>query len=198
MTKPSTISPRNSGFIPLDLIRTMDSQRDQQSGLSTSYSHKDHIVDIPLTPVRSSTSVTATGFRKEGQASDPPCFKRQETIDTENGIFHKHMGRRRGGAMQAGGEVSLADEDGALTTMGRLYEKVLNFSIVTRYLLYIIPLSLFFVGVILIGIFLAPDAAIGAGDNTPGVRIVWFFVWVCLGRLHGWWNIGTSSNSNSI
>lgn len=175
MPKPSTVSPRNSGFIPLDPIRTMDSPGDQQSGLSASYSHKDHIVDIPLTP-----SVSATGFRKEGQALDPPCFKRQETVDTGNGIFHKHMGRRRGGAIQAGGEVSLVDEEGALTTMGRLYEKVLNFSIVTRYLLYIIPLSLFFVGVILIGVFLAPGAAIGAGDNTPGVRIVWFFVWVCL------------------
>lgn len=181
MSKPSIASPRNSGFIPLDPIRTMDSPGDQQSGLFTSYSHKDHIVDIPLTPVGS--SVSATGFRKEGQALDPPCFKRRETVDTENGIFHKHMGHRRGGAMQAGGEVSLADEEGALTTMGRLYEKVLNFSIVTRYLLYIIPLSSFFVGVILIGIFLTPDAAIGAGDNTPGVRIVWFFVWVCLGRL---------------
>lgn len=187
MSKPSTVSPRNSGFIPLNPIRTIDSPADQQFDLSTSKSHNDHIVNIPLTPVKSNAGTT--GVRKEGQALDPPHLKRRGTMDTENGIFHKHMGHRRSRATQAGGDISLVDEDGALTTMGRLYEKVLNFSIVTRYLLYIIPLSLFFVSVILIGIFLAPGAAIGASDNTPGVRIVWFFTWVCLGRLrNGWWN----------
>lgn len=99
--------------------------------------------------------------------------------------------------MQTGGDASLVDDEGTLNTMGRLYEKILNFSIVTRYLLYIIPLSLCFVTVILIGLFIAPHATIGAGENTDGVRIVWFFVWVCyLLACHS--NICMSSDSSSI
>lgn len=174
MPKSPAVSLRNSGLI---LLNPVDTPRDRQAGLSVSNTDNGHIVDIPLTPVKSNSG--ATGARKEGQAIGHPYFKRQESTDAEYGIFHKHMGRRRGGTAQAGGDASLVDEEGALTTMGRLYEKFLNFSIVTRYLLYVIPLSLFFVGAILIGLFLSPGATIGAGDNTPGVRIVWFFVWVC-------------------
>lgn len=175
----------------------MDEQESQQAGLSSSKSrNNDHIVvDIPLTPIRSNTS--ATGARKEGQAINRPDFKREPTGETENGIYHKHMGRRRGRTMQTGGDASLVDDEGTLNTMGRLYEKILNFSIVTRYLLYIIPLSLCFVTVILIGLFIAPHATIGAGENTDGVRIVWFFVWVCyLLACHS--NICMSSDSSSI
>lgn len=179
MTRPP-ISPRNSGFIPLEPMSSIDEATNHQAGLSASNSHNgnnDHVVNIPLTPIRSNAS--ATGARKEGQVIDRPDLQRRDSADTENGIFHKHMGRRRGRTAQTGGDASLVDDEGALTTMGKLYEKVLNFSIVTRYLLYIIPLSSCFVTVILIGLFVAPHATIGAGDNTHGVRIVWFFVWVC-------------------
>ena len=41
-----------------------------------------------------------------------------------------------------------------------------------------LPLGLCLLVPILVGLFAAPDAAIGASDNTRGVRIVWFFTWV--------------------
>jgi len=81
--------------------------------------------------------------------------------------------------METGGDATLVEDEGALTSMGRLYEKILNFSVLTRYLLYIIPLSICFVIVILIGLYVAKDATIGATEGgTKGVRIVWLFVWV--------------------
>lgn len=171
----SPTSPRNSGFIPLRPLNSIDTQTNQQAGLSASNAqNNDHIVDIPLTTIKTNTSTT--GARKEGQAIKRPNFARNETEETHDGIFHKHMGRRRN---RTGGDASLVDDEGALTAMGKLYEKVLNFSIVTRYLLYLVPLSMCFVAVMFIGIYVAPEAAIGGDDKHKGVRIVWFFIWVC-------------------
>ena len=46
------------------------------------------------------------------------------------------------------------------------------------YLAYMLSLGLCFLVPILVGLFAAPDATIGASENTRGVRIVWFFTWV--------------------
>ncbi|KAG0136971.1 Mechanosensitive ion channel-domain-containing protein [Tuber indicum] len=176
MPKSPISSPRNSGFIPLE---SMNQSRQQQGGLSPSNAQSakdDHIVNIPLTPVMTNLS---TGARKEGQSMTRPDLNRNATDATEDaGIFHRHMGRRRARKMETGGDASLVEDEGALTAMGRLYEKILNFSVLTRYLLYIIPLSMCFVVVILIGLYVAKDAAIGATERTRGVRIVWLFVWL--------------------
>src|SRR5437763_4343889 len=56
--------------------------------------------------------------------------------------------------------------------MGRLYKAVLNFSVITRYFLYVLPLALVIAAPIVIGATFAKRATIG------GVRIVWFFTWV--------------------
>ena len=71
-------------------------------------------------------------------------------------------------------------EDGALTTMGRIYNKILNFSLVTRYFLYILPLGALLAVPIAIGATVARTAEIG------GVRILWFFTWIEIG---GWTNL---------
>ena len=47
-----------------------------------------------------------------------------------------------------------------------------------KYLAYMLPMGLCLLAPILVGLFAAPDATIGASDNTRGVRIVWFFTWV--------------------
>ncbi|CUS07799.1 unnamed protein product [Tuber aestivum] len=176
MPKSPISSPRNSGFIPLE---SMNQSKQQQGGLSASNAQNakdDHIVNIPLTPV---TTNMSTGARKEGQSMTRPDLNRNATDATEDaGIFHRHIGRRRARKMETGGDATLVEDEGALTVMGRLYEKILNFSVLTRYLLYIIPLSLCFIMVILIGMYVAKDAAIGASERTKGVRIVWLFVWL--------------------
>lgn len=86
-----------------------------------------------------------------------------------NGDFQpSYIGRRR-----AKSDAVLNPQDeGALTTMGKIYDKILKFSILTRYILYIVPLSLVFVIPIIVSIYGAPNAKIG------GVRMLWFFAWV--------------------
>lgn len=64
------------------------------------------------------------------------------------------------------------DTDGAFNTMGRIYSAVLNFSVITRYFIYVLPLAVLIGIPIIIGATAAQDAAIG------GVRIVWFFTWI--------------------
>jgi hypothetical protein len=64
-----------------------------------------------------------------------------------------------------------APEDGSLTRMGKVYGKIVSFSVATRYLIYIFPLGL----LLAIPIFFGAtrhDASIG------GVPIVWLFTWI--------------------
>ena len=119
----------------------------------------EHIVNIPLTPIMTNAS---TGARKEGQSLDPGVLK----DESEGSEFQR--GRRR---MR---DEAIAEETGALTTMGRFYEKILNFSILTRYLFYILPLGLIFMTFILIGVTRSKQNQWYVG----GVPIQWFFVWV--------------------
>jgi hypothetical protein len=150
MVKSST-SPKGEGFLPLH------GNMNQPYGQPTNY---EHIVNIPLTPIMTNAS---TGARKEGQTmSDYP---RKRSIDeSPNGKAFR--GRRR-----TKDESGLLEE-GALTTMGKFYDKILHFSIITRYIIYILPLALCLLVPILVSIYAAPKATIG------GVRILWFFVWV--------------------
>jgi hypothetical protein len=139
-------------------------------GLYNKPTRDEHIVDIPLTPIRTNVS---TGARKEGQSiggsnvSGSDTFE-GEDVQTKTGLFHRHRGRRRA---KTESPISTEEED-VITTMGRFYEKVLGFSIITRYLLYVLPLALIFLIVILIGRFAAKNAEIG------GVKLYWFFFWV--------------------
>jgi len=56
--------------------------------------------------------------------------------------------------------------------MGKLYIAIFNFSVFTRYFLYVLPLALTIAVPIVIGATFAKHATIG------GVRIVWFFTWI--------------------
>ena len=67
-------------------------------------------------------------------------------------------------------------EEDTLNRMGRIYNKILNFSIITRYFVYVSPLALCIAVPIIVGATAAPNAKIG------GVPIVWFFTWVEVGE----------------
>ncbi|KAF8250789.1 hypothetical protein K440DRAFT_107756 [Wilcoxina mikolae CBS 423.85] len=154
----SPASPKNQGFLPLH-SNSHGNLNLQPGGLS---SQDEHIVNIPLTPIKTNAS---TGARKEGQTMTE--YARGE--GEGGGVFQGHIGRRRARDETAR---DLAEEEGALTTMGKFYDKVLHFSIITRYAVYILPLSLCFLVPILVSIYAAPHATIG------GVRMLWLFVWL--------------------
>lgn len=74
------------------------------------------------------------------------------------------------------GKIGYDGEEDTLNRLGRFYDTVLNFSIVTRYLVYVTPLALCIAVPIIVGATAAKSAAIG------GVRIVWFFAWIEIGE----------------
>ena len=59
-----------------------------------------------------------------------------------------------------------------LRIMGRIYQKILNFSFITRYIIFVLPLATLLAIPIIIGFTAAPHATLG------GVRIVWLFIWL--------------------
>lgn len=124
----------------------------------------EHVVDIPLSPIRSHNSTRSR--------TDEEYLPQMEMLHPETGlesIGNRSFGRRRRIRGPGG-------EDGGprtLNKLGRFYEKLINFSIVTRYLIYIFPLSLVLAIPTLIGGF-GP----GRDSKIGGVRIVWFFLWV--------------------
>lgn len=98
---------------------------------------------IPLTSVRSHAS--AGGVRKTHQANsnsyDSTSQDGYEKDETE--VKHRHAGRRRKldndklGRKDTGGS-----DEVSVNALGRFYAKVIGFSVVTRYMVYIVPVGI--------------------------------------------------------
>lgn len=117
---------------------------------------QDATVNIPLTPV-----ATLKGYDEKGDEVT--------------------RGRRGGAVRKASGDND--DGDSPLTAMGRFYDKVYNFSILTRYILLLVPPGILIAVPIVIGATVAPNARIGPACTTAhcelyNPRIVWFFTWI--------------------
>ena len=127
----------------------------------------DATIDIPLEQVPSS------GF-PPGVRNDNPSFaplKDGDNTDQRQSLFR---GRRRGPeGLKKPGDVGYDGEEDTVTTMGRIYKKVLNFSIITRYMLYVAPLALVLAVPIIVG-----GPPITDNPMIGKVRLRWFFVWV--------------------
>lgn len=126
----------------------------------------DATIEIPLQKVPS-----YTGARHDGTVMDA-----SDTYSGEkNGGFGRD-GKRKPRRVNTNGEptgqIGSDGEEDYLTKMGMVYRKIKDFSIITRYLLYIIPLGAVISVPIIVGATAAQDATVG------GVRIVWFFTWV--------------------
>ncbi|KAK4130290.1 hypothetical protein BT67DRAFT_452519 [Trichocladium antarcticum] len=117
MSLRSPKSPGHRGFFP---ISNESGNADMQ--------------DIPLRTVRSNAS--STGTRKVNM----------ENMDEKHALFDKSVGgpagmRRIQKELQRAGTTG-ATERVTLNAMGRLYNKIINFSVVTRYLVYVLPVAL--------------------------------------------------------
>lgn len=138
----------------------------------------DATIDIPLTTV---TTRGQTGARKaddtlsmSGDIFRPSASNQH--LNEKAGLFHRHIGGRRriknkdsdGGV----GSKGYGEEEDTLTRMGKIYNKVMNFSIITRYFVYVLPLAALIAVPIVIGATVAQRARLG------GVRIVWLFTWI--------------------
>ncbi|KAI9886920.1 MAG: hypothetical protein M1823_001289 [Watsoniomyces obsoletus] len=140
---------------------------------SSEKSSKDATMNIPLARV---------GSREAGQSASANPYQYLNAPDAgtnekSGGVRQSVIGRRVKKVKEDGED---SDDERQVTKMGKFYEKILNFSVVTRYMVYVVPLSLLIAIPIIIGASVARPAEIG------GVRIVWFFTWVEIVWLSLW------------
>ena len=138
----------------------------------------DNTTNIPLQKVISHTPSNTATMAEQSEKS---------------GLFHRSRGRRKVQKIDSRGQPPSSDgtddEKTALNRMGRIYTKILNFSIVTRYMIYVAPLAL----ILAIPIILA--ATVWSGMNvdkegkptTPkhtigGADVKKFWIWIEIGR----------------
>ncbi|KAG5930483.1 hypothetical protein E4U42_001055 [Claviceps africana] len=126
--RQTSIASRNSGFIPLGSGR-------QETDMSES--------GIPLTTVRSNASVSGARRPNPGNSNSydsgsPGGCEKDETEQT-----HQHAGRRRKRHDETIGRKNTGGSDEvSVNALGRFYEKVVGFSVVTRYMVYIFPVGI--------------------------------------------------------
>ncbi|TPX09970.1 uncharacterized protein E0L32_008817 [Thyridium curvatum] len=114
--------------------------------------------DIPLTKVKSSAS--STGARRPNQALESP-------VTSMDGDEKQAMFRRRGpaGRRRARQDEPLHRRDSGearLNLMGRLYNKVVSFSPITRYLVYVFPVAI---------LLAAPIVVLAVTGNTQTIPL---------------------------
>lgn len=150
------------GFIPLTAGKP-NSEKDRPSN--------DVTVDIPM---------YAMGDQGMGGLNSQ---QQRQPQDEKPGMFHRPTAGRRvkkNRDENHAGDTVYGGEQDKLTQMGRFYTKILNFSIITRYAVFILPLALMIAIPIIIGATAAKKAKLG------GVRIVWIFTWVEIVWLSLW------------
>lgn len=139
----------------------------------------DVTIDIPLTNV---SSRGQTGARNNGNNIPSPGYAAGAETGNPNGTEKGGLTssppssqgfghRRRLPITGEKGRTADDPEDGTITRLGRFYQAILNFSPVTRYMIYILPLGILLAIPIIVGATAAEDAAIG------GVWLPWFFAW---------------------
>jgi small-conductance mechanosensitive channel len=135
--------------------------------------NNDATIDIPLEQVQ--TNASSAGRRNPNQMADTLDLKGFEMNEKGSGPAAFFRGRRQKPVPgDATGRVGYDGEEDTLTTMGKVYSKILNFSIFTRYLLYVFPLG----AVIAIPIIVGSLYNDRRKPKIGGVPINWFFTWV--------------------
>ncbi|KAK3344464.1 Mechanosensitive ion channel-domain-containing protein [Lasiosphaeria hispida] len=159
MSLRSPRSPRMMGFMP---ISNQSNVADMQ--------------DIPLTQVRSNAS--SSGARKADQTLQGLDITGS---DEKSGLFQKGgpAGRRRiqRDLKRSGSTMS---EETSLNAMGRFYNKIIGFSVVTRYLVYVVPVALLLAVPLVILPFTGnmDKDRVSLGGTSDKNSLFWLFVWI--------------------
>ncbi|KAK1987865.1 mechanosensitive ion channel [Colletotrichum cereale] len=165
---PGPLSPRHSGFLPINNNQSIDMAES----------------DIPLTQVRSAAS---TGARK------PTMSASNADTNEKHGLFHH---RNKGGRRKKHGELGRhgtgGSEEVKVNAMGRFYNKITGASVVTRYLVYVIPIGIL-LGVPLVVLPVTghrEDILVGGKKGKPlfdlflWIEIAWLTLWA--GKCVAW------------
>lgn len=159
-------SPRASGFhqLPPDNAR---------------YDREDmnYETDIPLTNVR--TYASSTGGRRQGDTI-AKTMSQTPLTEEKSGLFHRGpAGRRKAKGLERHGTDG---EELSVNPLGRLYRGIVNFSVVTRYLVYVLPFAFLIAIPIVIYAVLNPNAEF----SSTGVRVYLFWTWIEIVWLSLW------------
>lgn len=138
-----------------------------QSDTSTMSNPNDATISIPMSNVNNSK----TGARKTDSYTPTTTGTPEQQLNEKAGFYQRHVAGRRRTEKKTGKKNSDGEEE-IITQMGMIYNKILNFSVVTRYFLYVLPLATIIATPIIIGATAAQNATLG------GVRIVWIFSWL--------------------
>lgn len=130
----------------------------------------DVTIDIPLTNVPSSQSKGARKQATQTSFSQELSNEKETALESKHTHFSRGAGRRRKYEQQ--GLENTKPRDGTLTTMGRIYDRIYHTSVLTRYLLYIVPVATLIAVPIVLGATVFPDARVG------GTRMTYFCVWL--------------------
>lgn len=130
----------------------------------------DATIDIPLTDTPSRGQNGIHKWKSNAEAVEQPG-------DGEKGglPYGSGPGRRRRvdtDINDASHKPADSPEDGKVNRLGRIYQAIYNFSIITRYMIYVFPIGVLIAIPIIVGATVAQDAYIG------GVHIYWFFTWI--------------------
>ncbi|KAL2116293.1 hypothetical protein VTJ04DRAFT_8460 [Mycothermus thermophilus] len=161
MSLRSPKSPQQQGFVPIS-----------GSGESTA----TELQEIPLRQVKSNAS---TGSRRPNEA-----------MNEKHALFDKAIGgpagrRRLRKDLQRAGSSNLGDEDVSVNAMGRFYKKIIGFSVVTRYLFYVVPVALLLAAPIVIIPLVTEQHGIKLGDGP--LHSLWLlFLWIEVSWLSLW------------
>lgn len=179
MSLRSPLSPSFSktGFKPLPNENIDRSDDDNMRSYDTDNG-------IPLTNINTRSS--STGARKPGEGA------LQETMAMNSNDEKKTMfgrspgggggGRRKAKRMDRAKRIGTDGEEVSVNGLGRLYKKVVNFSVVTRYLVYILPVGLLIATPIIIYAIIKPKAIF---FNT-NMRTIFFWTWIEIVWLSIW------------
>ncbi|KAI1381090.1 Mechanosensitive ion channel-domain-containing protein [Hypoxylon crocopeplum] len=153
--------------------------------------------EIPLTQVRSNASSTGARKPNQGTATGFSTDNQNLPENEKRGFFHR--GRRRAKKDDPSKENdNLASEEASLNAMGKFYNMIIHASVVTRYLVYIVPIAL----LLAIPLIAIPATGnkdtilVGNGPQTnpgeipaeyePGPQLFDLFLWIELAWLSLW------------
>lgn len=153
--------------------------------------------DIPLTNVPTAGS---TGARKQNMTTKTENMSSTTNTSEEkkSGLFHRKSSKNEGDGgiigrrkavktLQEKGKQSTWGDDMGLNAMGRFYNKIIGFSSVTRYIVYVAPVAI----ILAVPLVIIPvtghynDTHVGgSGDNAP--RLFDLFLWIEVSWLCLW------------
>lgn len=149
---------------------------------------------IPLNPLTTVKSHASTTGRREAP-TNTTSYEFEKHEKEKHGLHHRHAGRRRkAGEEGLSRQGTGSTEEVKLNAMGRIYAKIVGFSIITRYLVYVVPVGLLLAVPLIVlrytnhtnDIFVGQKISSSSGERKQGPPLFKLFLWIEICWLSLW------------